>query len=328
MLKRNIGHALACLSAVIGAGFASGRELMSFFSRYGACSWFGIFLTSGAMGMLCYGLLRQRRSPPWEQLLFSMLLCVTAGAMTSAAGELFCLLWPFPGGYHLGMLTSLGLSLKMAPRGLKSLKNAGALLLPCLILMFGAGASVPPYSGLVNESAAAGSMLIKALAYAGLNMTLAAPALMEISSETNDKDRRMISAVFACMLLLLLAMGNKVLLRHPELESAPLPMVALLRNLDGLGFTLCAVTLYTAVFSTLLAVHRGMYLLWQPRFNSFALPLCAITTLITAASGFERLVSTAYPILGLTCLALLPGDALWQHLNKRRKCAKMPTIKS
>ena len=40
------------VSAVVGAGFASGREIMHFFSRYGACSWCLCFLAAGLMGGL------------------------------------------------------------------------------------------------------------------------------------------------------------------------------------------------------------------------------------------------------------------------------------
>ncbi len=37
---------LACVGAVIGAGFVSGREIYSFFTRYGEASWGLILLLS------------------------------------------------------------------------------------------------------------------------------------------------------------------------------------------------------------------------------------------------------------------------------------------
>ena len=44
---------LACVGAVIGAGFVSGREIYSFFTRYGAASWGLILLAAVTMVFLC-----------------------------------------------------------------------------------------------------------------------------------------------------------------------------------------------------------------------------------------------------------------------------------
>lgn len=53
MKDRCAGGAIACVGAVIGAGFASGREVVTFFSRYGAHSWWLILLSALVMMLLC-----------------------------------------------------------------------------------------------------------------------------------------------------------------------------------------------------------------------------------------------------------------------------------
>lgn len=49
---RDIRVALAMVAAIVGAGFASGREIVVFFSGMGAFSWLGILAGSAACGFL------------------------------------------------------------------------------------------------------------------------------------------------------------------------------------------------------------------------------------------------------------------------------------
>ena len=42
--------ALAIVAAIVGAGFASGREVMTFFSEMGAASWLGVGVACALVG--------------------------------------------------------------------------------------------------------------------------------------------------------------------------------------------------------------------------------------------------------------------------------------
>lgn len=331
-MKKCIDQACACLCAVIGAGFASGRELMSFFTCYGPFSWVGIGLTVLAMGSLCLLILHAPQERLWQspagRIAFSLLLCLTAGAMTCAAGELFCLLWPFSGGYVVGVVITLGLSLFMAGKGLETLKSTGRVLVPCLFAVFAMGCLLPPHETLHAAPSKSSMMIAKALAYAGLNMTLAAPALAEIAPQTDLKERRLTSFLFACMLLVLIVIGNVMLLKQPQLIHAPLPTVELMRHYGRTGFILCGSTLYAAVFSTLLAAQLGLRRLWLPRFKAFTFPVICAASLLFALFGFEQLVDELYPFSGWSCLLLMLINALAPHLNKWCKCDRIPGIKN
>ena len=47
--------------SIVGAGFASGREIMRFFSRYGVFSWIGIGLAVITIGAFALALLRKAK---------------------------------------------------------------------------------------------------------------------------------------------------------------------------------------------------------------------------------------------------------------------------
>ncbi|NCB06497.1 MAG: hypothetical protein EOM69_13370, partial [Clostridia bacterium] len=125
MKKGQADRVFACIGAVVGAGFASGRELMTFFSRYGNWSWALIALSACTMAALCGLWMRLsggEQGGSWcaiyrggwmggigktAQLL---LLSVTGGAMLSAGGELIALVLPLQGAQWLGLALTLTLA--------------------------------------------------------------------------------------------------------------------------------------------------------------------------------------------------------------------------
>ena len=103
-MKKQTGRAVAEIcGGVIGAGFASGREIAAFFSRFGMWSWPGVILAGVVMGWICRGVLR---SPgvagmprswlgTWRQWLwqgmFTALLGATGASMLAGGGEIAAL---------------------------------------------------------------------------------------------------------------------------------------------------------------------------------------------------------------------------------------------
>lgn len=325
MKQGAIKGAAACMGAIIGAGFASGREIMSFFTRYGSWSWAGIILSAAMMGGLAWLVMRQGAQTGETTLsglcrytlgayswlgttAFMLLLAVSAGTMAAAAGEIISLVWPARGGYWLGLLATLGLALACVSRGLGPLAAISKVLVPGLLFLFILALRIPAWEGAGSFRGYHSTLWGRALAYGALNMTLAAPVLQETANSLNEKSRRIAAGALGGLLLGLLALGNGVLSRHPELAGEALPMVQLLRNYGILGFYLSAGGLYVAVFTTLLAALRGVYIMAQERLKGpWPLMLSGMAAFVPALMSFSGLVEVGYPILGWLCLALLLG---------------------
>ena len=58
MEKRTGRVAAEICGAVVGAGFASGKEIALFFSRFGVWSWAGIATAVAVVGAVCLGVMR------------------------------------------------------------------------------------------------------------------------------------------------------------------------------------------------------------------------------------------------------------------------------
>ena len=112
-------------------------------------------------------------------------------------------------------------------------------------------------------------------------------------------------ALFALLFGALLALAVAVLAQHRQAAAGqPLPLVALSRLLGKGGYFLCAGAMYAAALSTLCAMLAALLRLLPGPRTVRALAACALCALF-ALVGFGRLVSSAYPVLGSLCAALL-----------------------
>ena len=315
-----VSAALALLSGAIGAGFASGQEILCFFAAHGraagaaiacalmALSFFFLRLPAclGAFGCPSLGALCRlrfgKRLGRLCSVLFFLLFAVTGGAMLAACAELCALVLPIRHAYAAGLVLSLLPALPLARRGLAGLALPGmalcallpALMLRLLMLPAGEACFLPAMAPALPVQAAAYGTAYGALNAAMLAGTL--PMLLALS----PAQRRRTAALFSLLFGGLLLLGTAVLRRHmPAVYAEPMPFVSLSRALGKGGYLLTAACLYAASFSTLLAMLTGLsHMTGSCRLPPACCLLCALI-------GFGRIIKIAYPVLGALCAGLL-----------------------
>ena len=324
-LMAAVSVALALLSGVIGAGFASGREIVRFFALHGRMACAAAVCALGTLYLLFLRLPAQMERCGVRTLpalcdarlghrfgalcsaLFLLLCAITGGAMLSACAELGALMWPVRHAYGLTLLLSLMLSALLCARGLNGLAVPGAalvVLLPVLLarlLLLDAGEAcfLPAMSPDLPVRA-----VCDGAAYGALNAALLAgmlPLLLPLNPHTRRRAVRLFTLLFGGLLLA----GVGACLRHlPAVLHQPLPFVFLSRRLGAGGYLLVAACMYVAALSTLCAMLSALM-------QAFPLPtgmgagLAALCCLIFALIGFGPLVDCGYPILGALCAGLL-----------------------
>ena len=140
-----VSMALALLGGVIGAGFASGREILRFFAIYGRAAPVAIVCACSLMLMLILrlpALMQAHNAHSLKALcqirlgrrfgflcsaLLMLLFAVTGGAMLAACAELGALMLPIRHAYGLSMAVSLLIAAQLALCGLAGLTLPGAL---------------------------------------------------------------------------------------------------------------------------------------------------------------------------------------------------------
>lgn len=315
--------ALALLSGVIGAGFASGRELLRFFAVHGPAAGAAILFALGVMFALFLRLPSQLQAAKVTTLsalcrarfgrafgglcaaLFALLAAVTAGAMLAACAELAALTLPVRHAYGLGLAVSLLLACVLAALGVRGLAVPGACLLAVLpallvnLLTLPAGEMcfLPAMAPDLPVRAATDGVLYGALNAAMLCGVL--PLLLDMDARTRRRACLLFTALFGALLTL----GVAVCRRHLQaLWHRPMPFVWLCRRLGSGGYLLCALCLYAAALSTLCAMLAA---LMQPFAKPAGVLPAAAACLLFARVGFTDLVASFYPVLGALCAALM-----------------------
>jgi len=313
--------ALALTATVVGAGFASGREIVRFFTQYGVLSWAGCILSAMALTALAAlaarlaGKLGARDLATlatralggmvgWVGVLIhGTLVITTAGAMVAAMGELAALALPVRHAWEIGVLIALFMGCWMARKGIAAIAAVGGWLMPACLLLYALLLGLPKeateHAPAVIPRAWAAMPL--ALAYAAMNAALGCGVLCEVGRARDTGSILRVCALTGGMLLSLLLLANAALGRHLALvQGEALPVVALARSLGATGYWLCLVTLLLAVFSTLVALLRTLLRMLEEHLPAPAVwPVTVLAPLGAGMTGFGVLVGTVYPILGV-----------------------------
>ena len=345
MKNRCAEGALACVGAVIGAGFASGREIISFFTRYGIHAWWLILVSAVAMMLLCVLVLRRAaasgatrwcglyscsapraRAGAW--LCATLLMAVTGGAMISASGHMVALLWASDWAYPVGAVGSMVLAWLMGRGSIRPLSVvSGALtVLFALVMLAVLSQDARPQAVSLLPAPGAGQLAwagVRAVAYAAMNVTLAIGVVCKCARGTSRALCRL-SATFGLVLVGLLFVSNYLYLKHPELFNEAFPIVRLMQLFGREGFVISVALLYLAVFTTLTAILYALRGAVEERVKSprymrlIALGLPLSISLV----GFSGIVDGLYAPAGLLCLALVFWPLMRRNPLDKRKAIR------
>ncbi|MEG1890168.1 MAG: hypothetical protein RR301_02055 [Clostridia bacterium] len=347
MKNRCICSALACVGAVIGAGFASGREVISFFTRYDVHSWWLILLSAITTTGLCALCMRNANggcATCWcdlyrgshklvrlgAQLCATLLMAVVGGAMISASGHMVAMLWPSAWAYPIGAVGTMLLAWRVGFGGTKPLTLASAVLgLLFMLAIFAilaseprntqAAASLQPPST-VGELVLAG---INAVAYAAMNLTIALGVICRCAGNTRRYACR-VSVCFGLLLVGLLFVSNYLYLKHPELSQDAFAMVRLLSGFGRAGFIISVTLMYLAVVTTLVATLCTLRNAVEQHEKRPALQACVTLGLPLCFSllGFSEIVNRMYAPAGICCLLFVFAPVFVLRCIQRRKAKR------
>ena len=325
--------ALAATAAAAGTGYASGRELVLFFSQTGWAGWLGIPFASAVFGLLmalacrCAAradtdslalALRRLTGPRWAAIaaaLHGTLLAMTALVMLFAAGETGALTLPVSNGFLWGALLALLIALLMNLSRLRSLPWLGLAVALVGLAFYGGLALDPrPVRVHVNGEVALAlegrwaAALLLALIYAAMNACLAAHAAARFSRGLRPGRVGAQCAALLCTLLTCacaaIGRGGRLLL------GQALPSVILSARWGLTGFWLCAAFTFLCAVTTLAAALGGLSdHLRHSRHRRGAWALTLAAGLLCATLGLGRAVGMIYPAAGWLCAALLLGFA-------------------
>ena len=333
--------------AVIGAGFASGQEIMRFFTVYGNGGVWGVLLATlmlvylGAVTLYLsvrfrtnnYISLVNRLTGPWMGKLIDVLsmIMLLAGlsVMLAGSGAVFSQYMgtaTWPGVAALAVINCLvlagGVTGVLRLNSLLVPVKIGAITVVSLLVILACANGAPPQEGHVHTPVAAGNWLFSSVLYVSYNMLLVVAVLTTLGDRISASSAIAGGVVGglglgAAMAVLLLAELNL----FPAISTYQVPVLYMADIVGEMFKVPMAVLIWLAILTTAVANAHGL----AARFatpGSMRYKLagvgCTLLALPLARQDFDRLVGTLYPVLGyagLLLMAVLLAAPLFKHKN-------------
>lgn len=326
---------MAYLGAVIGAGFASGQEIVQFFVRYNAAGFLGAIVAGIGFSILAVfliylakalrvsdyrGLLQGAMGPSLGRLAdlgITLFLFLGICTMFSASGAVFMEHLYLPKG--LGIFAAYIGVIICLYWGLSGLVIAYNVLVPIkllLLLSIATWAALPGKGNVIrnlSESVSTASLpdywILAALLYVAYNFTLAMVVLTEYSGLMPIGEAVTGAACGGLVLGLMAAIFHIALSNHvPQVLHYQVPMLFIAGQVSVAAKLIYVVVLWLGILTTAIAnaygiAHRFSQLTGM-RFR-FSLILLATLALPLSMQAFSRLVAIVYPLFGVLGMGIV-----------------------
>ncbi|WP_424264207.1 hypothetical protein [Castellaniella sp.] len=335
------------MSVIIGGGFASGQEVLQFFTHFGLWGVAGTLISGLLFAFLGMQVARigtrlQAHShkvvlnaifgPKLGSLVDLALIFFLFGvgvAMLAGTGSLFREHFGLPliaGGLFMTVLVALTLCLNV--QRIVDLISSVTPLLLCLVVvlviyaLLRSDADIATLNTLAEaqQDRAAPNWFLGGVLYASFNISVGFPLLAVLSGSSknmrNTTRGGVLGGLGLGLLILLLNIG--LFANLDQISGAEMPTVLLAKSLNPWLGWLMMVSLCCMIYSTAV----GMFFAFSARFADPETPKFRLISVVSSFvglglsfAGFTTLVGTVYPLLGYLGIALILGVTVywWRH---------------
>lgn len=316
-----ISITLVIIGALIGAGFASGQEIFSFFYIYGKNGIYGILIMSILIGIFIYKSLKiiyQKQVYNYNDFLnlfikntkirnvilwiVNVLLLVSFYIMVAGFGAYF--------EQEIGINRIIGsivlnlLCVIVFFSNIKGVLKASNLIVPFLIFfIFFIGIKNIVQIRTIDFYQMKNNWILSMLIYNSYNFILLMPVLISLKKEiTKEKNIKKVS-ILVTIIILILSINIFFLLLNAnikEIENQEMPIVYIISNYFNKYKKIYAFIVLASIFTTAISVGIGFLQNISKNSNSypqFVLFMC-ITSLLMSNIGFSKLLNFIYPVFG------------------------------
>lgn len=319
------------IGTVIGAGFASGQEILQFFINYGYKGILGamlatvLFMVIGTVVLLkTYNegldsyqeLIRPimgRNLSNLAEFVILSYLFIGVCVMVAGSGALFSEQLNMP--YNIGIIIMVLLTLATVLYSIKGILKVNKMLIP--ILLFGI-ISIG-FIAMIKKDFAFDQIHIKvvnnnwiksAIMYVSYNIISAIVVLSSLRSVIKNKRTAIKGGMMGGLGLgvLCIFIIIPMLLFFNQVNTLEIPMLGVARYVDRRADILYSLIIWIAMFTTAVSNSFGFLTricdIININFKWVAVMFC-LTTIPVAKMGFSKLVNVFYPLFGYLSLGLM-----------------------
>lgn len=319
-------RAFTFIGAVIGAGFASGQEIRSYFVDYGGYGLVGIVIMTILFVILGERLMLMgytSKSDSYETVLgyafrckfkrvvdyiFCFFLIATASTMFSGCGAFFYQMFGVPtwiGSFFVAVLTFF-----ITILGIKGIMAVSSVEIPLLIFItcFVALNSIEVKDftsiSLINEVSSDGifSAIISAIIYVSYNLVMSFSILPALGNSCKNRGEIRLTAIVSGLFIGILGyiIYLALLVNYDKIQGVEIPIARLagISNVVLYGFMFLLAVLSTAVGSL-----YGVYARFNK--NTYIFGFICIAAYLFSLVGFSTLINNLYFYMGVLGIFLI-----------------------
>ena len=290
------------IGSVIGAGFITGREIMSFF--YGFNPFFTALFIFCAFFVYVFIILSVKNKKivnliEMSNYLVYALNLVIIASMLGATNSLICDLFSFSFKLPLFTIALLVVSTTLCLNGIGKINNLNLFLVPIMLaVLFSVITFLPKQNNLLLSTAVISPF--KCIGYCSMNVLLAQPFLCKIKGGKEKFSPLLVSLTCAAVLAFCVFLYLLVLKSECVLNDIPL---LLLVNKSKLILFLVGIIIFSAIFTTLISAQFPIINLTQKQNLKTAVVLIScVASFAISQLGFYVIVDKVY--FALTNIAI------------------------
>ncbi len=320
-MKNTLKVIFVIVGTLIGAGFASGKEVYSFFAQYDGNGIIGIFISSFILSVVIYKvlkislknnintynpftkiLIKSDKIREILEIIINIFLVISFFIMIAGFSAYLNQEFNIPnicGTIIISIvcyITFLG--------NIKMLVKINSILTPIIIIVIMAllCKSIPTTIEWEIDERIIRS-IIKAVLYASYNSIILIPILLSLKEYINNEKQIKIIAIISYILVTILAITIFLLLQQIEIDAKKIemPIIYIVGKFGKVYKYIYGIIILTAIYTSAGAAGYGIlenYINSPKTYKRIAKMLCIIA-LFTSLIGFSNLVNLLYPAFGI-----------------------------
>lgn len=319
------------IGTLIGAGFASGKEVYIFFNKYGICGIIGILVSGVVIGVLVYKvfyiLLKQKGIDDYNKLLnyifvnrksnrFNIVEIINCIINIFLLISFYIMVAGFSSYFKQEYSISIYITSSIFAivcyitlnNKIEAIIKISSVLVP-IIIIFILNLGVKDLSYSIKQISNMNffeNMLVESvisgILYASYNSIILIPVLISLKKYINKKNIVLIGVFTSLIVILLSIFVYMILLKaNVEIIEIDLPLIYVVKVFGKIYEYLYGAVIIISIFTSV--ISAGYSFLkncskTQKKYNRLLIIMC-VTSIFVANIGFSELVNILYPIFGV-----------------------------
>lgn len=325
-MKNTLKVIFVIIGTLIGAGFASGREIYLFFVKYGENGKIGIVLTGIITGVIIYKALKITKTYEinnynkllervnWKHsklnryinLIVNSFLLISFYIMIAGFSAYIMQTYNTP--IYISSIIFVIICYIIFKKSIQGVIKANEILVPILIILITyLGIKNIPYSFNANSISTLGentsAWVIGSILYASYNSILLIPVLTGLRNYLNSNKQIIKISIISSSIIIVLALFIYSLLLRGEffISELEMPLIEITMQFGKIFKYIYGFVIIASIFTS--AISAGYSFLknaskTKKSYEIILLIIC-ITGIVVSNIGFSKLVEILYPLFGI-----------------------------